>query len=70
MCTWNYAYWAARKGDWEQFARDRARFQKRLQDVGKIVSKVLDEGHRQNIYYRNCILSANIQVEMLKNEIE
>ena len=30
MCTWDFAYRNARRGHWEQIARDRKRFQRRI----------------------------------------
>lgn len=50
MCTWNFAYWAARKGHWSQLACDRGRFQKRINDIEKQISRVLNEDHRQKIF--------------------
>lgn len=47
MCTWNYEYLASRKGEWEQIARDRARFQRRIEDVGRKISDVLKDDHRR-----------------------
>lgn len=47
MCTWNYAYWAARKADWTQIVVDRERFQNRINQVSTIISPVFCEKHRQ-----------------------
>lgn len=33
MIAWDYAYRAARKGPWEQYARDRCRFQRRIKET-------------------------------------
>lgn len=52
MCTWDYEYWTARKGEWEQIARDRARFERRIQDIGRKILDVLKDDHRQKILER------------------
>jgi len=41
MIVWNFAYRQARKGTWEVDALDRLRFQKRIEEVDKILSPVL-----------------------------
>ncbi|KAK3101159.1 hypothetical protein FSP39_001405 [Pinctada imbricata] len=38
-----------RKGQWEEFARDRMRFAQRIQDLESIISPVLQADHRQKI---------------------
>lgn len=50
MCTWNYAYRAARKGGWEQIARDHDRFQRRIREIESIIRPVLNMNHRQKIF--------------------
>ena len=50
MYTWAFARQKARKGEWECFARDRARFLNRINAAEPIISKVLDPVHRQNVY--------------------
>jgi len=37
MYTWDYAYRTARKGDWKSYYLDRLRFQKRIDDLSKIL---------------------------------
>lgn len=49
MYTWSYAYWAARKGKWDQIARDHARFERRIQEIGREISHVLKDDHRQSV---------------------
>lgn len=39
-----------RKGEWEQYARDRERFQKRILDVGLVISPVLENEFRTKIF--------------------
>ncbi|KAK0167525.1 hypothetical protein PV327_004912 [Microctonus hyperodae] len=50
MIKWDFAYRAARKGPWEQAARDRERFNNRINFVGKILDPILLASHRQQIY--------------------
>lgn len=48
--AWKFAYSQARKGQWEQMGRDRGRFEKRINDVSRILSPILAPDHRQKIY--------------------
>lgn len=48
--AWKFAYSQARKGQWEQMGRDRGRFEKRINDVSRILSPILAADHRQKIY--------------------
>ena len=41
LMHWTYAYKAARKGPWEQYARDRERFKKRIERVEVVLRPVL-----------------------------
>ena len=41
MIVWSFAYRQARKGTWEVDALDRIRFQKRIEEVDKILTPVL-----------------------------
>lgn len=50
LIKWSFAYQLARKGKWEEAARDRERFAKRILSVQPILSQVLDPLHRQRIY--------------------
>lgn len=50
MVTWSYAYQEARKGPWEQYARDTERFQKRVEEAELVIGPVLLSNHRQQIY--------------------
>lgn len=49
MIVWNYAYRAARKGGWEEAARDRTRFQNKIKQISTIIEHILTPGHRQKI---------------------
>lgn len=55
MHTWNYAYRAARKGEWEMYARDRERFKLRIQRVALTLNPILDREHRQKIYEKRFV---------------
>ncbi|XP_074104808.1 uncharacterized protein LOC141531155 [Cotesia typhae] len=49
MIKWNYAYRAARKGPWEEIARDRERFRNRINSTGRVINPILNTEHRQSI---------------------
>lgn len=50
MHTWDFAYRAARKGEWQEIARDRDRFQQRIRRVAPILNNVLTCNHREKVY--------------------
>lgn len=50
MITWSYAYRNARRGPWEQYARDRARFSSRIATVEAVLNPILENHHRQAMY--------------------
>ncbi|XP_034935661.1 protein PFC0760c-like [Chelonus insularis] len=50
IIKWDYAYRAARKGPWEEFARDRERFWGRIRGMGKIIEPILKKEHRDCIW--------------------
>nr|CAI5855152.1 unnamed protein product [Callosobruchus analis] len=50
MVQWSYAYQQARKGPWEEYARDRDRFRKRVQDLENILTPVFNSKHRESVY--------------------
>ncbi|MPC34753.1 Protein phosphatase 1 regulatory subunit 15A [Portunus trituberculatus] len=52
MVVWGHAYRQARRGPWEQQARDRARFAQRVASLEAELSLVLDPGHRRRVYRR------------------
>ncbi|EDW01921.1 GH20179 [Drosophila grimshawi] len=58
MHAWNFAYRAARKGGWQQFARDRDRFSQRIKRVAPIIDIVLSPSHRDRVY-RDRFLDVN-----------
>lgn len=39
-----------RRGKWEQFARDRDRFERRINNLKEMLNDVLANDHRQKIY--------------------
>lgn len=41
MCVWMYAYKKARRGEWEQIARDRERFRMRIARTSSIITIAL-----------------------------
>lgn len=50
MHTWDFAYRAARKGSWQEIARDRDRFQQRIKRVAPIINVVMSSDHREKVY--------------------
>ncbi|KAH8272908.1 hypothetical protein KR018_008590 [Drosophila ironensis] len=50
MLAWDFAYRAARKSEWQVIARDRARFQQRIQRVAHFLDPVLSPDHRDSVY--------------------
>ncbi|XP_034991356.1 protein phosphatase 1 regulatory subunit 15A [Zootoca vivipara] len=46
LVVWNYASRAARRGPWEEMARDRCRFRRRIAEVGAILEPCLRAEHR------------------------
>lgn len=41
MISWDFAYRAARKGPWEQYARDRQHFKRRIDSVSSVITPCL-----------------------------
>ena len=39
-----------RKGHWQQFARDRKRFHRRIQHIENKIAYVFEQGHRDKMY--------------------
>lgn len=50
MVTWNYAYRAARKGQWEEMARDNERFKGRINSIAAVLDPILTSKHRSKIW--------------------
>ncbi|GAB0092816.1 hypothetical protein DMENIID0001_078520 [Sergentomyia squamirostris] len=50
ICAWNFAYRQARKGTWDQVARDRDRFEKRILSLEHVLKPVLQRDHREKMY--------------------
>ncbi|XP_055682695.1 uncharacterized protein LOC129789708 [Lutzomyia longipalpis] len=48
--AWEFAYRQARKGNWDQVARDRDRFEKRILSLGRVLSPILEQNHREKVY--------------------
>lgn len=47
---WSFAYKQSRKGHWEQFARDRDRFSRRIKQFEQEMTSILSPMHREKIY--------------------
>lgn len=50
MHTWSYAHKMARVGCWEQYARDRDRFENRIKSLVRVIEPVLTESHREKMF--------------------
>ncbi|XP_050464494.1 uncharacterized protein LOC126858308 [Cataglyphis hispanica] len=50
MVTWNYAYRAARKGQWEEMARDNERFKGRINSIAAVLNPILTSKHRSKVW--------------------
>lgn len=58
IIAWDFAYRMARKGNWEQIARDTERFQRRIKCLEPILIKVINIKHRDKVY-NNVIMDNN-----------
>ncbi|XP_072761342.1 uncharacterized protein Ppp1r15 [Anoplolepis gracilipes] len=50
MVTWDYAYRAARKGQWEEMARDNERFKGRINSIAAVLNPILTSKHRSKVW--------------------
>lgn len=56
MQAWTFALQASRKGQWEEFARDRDRFQKRIKETEKAIGYCFSMSHREKLWaYKDSI---------------
>ena len=54
MYAWDFAYRNARRGHWEQIARDRERFRRKILQVAAIIEPVLKKHiNCERIVYHN-----------------
>uniref|UniRef100_A0A3Q0QN88 Protein phosphatase 1, regulatory subunit 15B n=1 Tax=Amphilophus citrinellus TaxID=61819 RepID=A0A3Q0QN88_AMPCI len=49
MRTWPFARQASRKGHWEEMARDRDRFRRRIREAEQVIGQCLTQPHREKI---------------------
>ncbi|KAJ8343426.1 hypothetical protein SKAU_G00307550 [Synaphobranchus kaupii] len=47
--VWSFAMQAVRKGPWEEMGRDRARFQRRIQETEQAIGFCLHQSHREKM---------------------
>ncbi|XP_044844098.1 protein phosphatase 1 regulatory subunit 15A [Mauremys mutica] len=52
LLVWPFASRAARRGPWEELARDRSRFHRRIEQLGAILRPCLEPGHRAGAWRR------------------
>ncbi|XP_051779428.1 protein phosphatase 1 regulatory subunit 15B [Erpetoichthys calabaricus] len=52
MHAWDFALRAARRGPWEEMARDRDRFGRRIRETEEAIGYCLDDVHRQQMQAR------------------
>ncbi|KOC60824.1 Protein phosphatase 1 regulatory subunit 15A [Habropoda laboriosa] len=57
MMHWDYAYRAARKGPWEEMARDRERFRGRINCIERVLNPILTTQHRTHIWQERFALT-------------
>lgn len=57
MVQWDYAYRAARKGPWEEMARDRERFRSRINCIERVLNPILTTQHRTYIWQERFALT-------------
>ncbi|OAD54670.1 Protein phosphatase 1 regulatory subunit 15A [Eufriesea mexicana] len=57
MVKWDYAYRAARKGPWEEMARDRERFRSRINCIERVLNPILTVQHRNHIWQERFVLT-------------
>ncbi|XP_015586653.1 uncharacterized protein LOC107263686 [Cephus cinctus] len=50
MIKWDYAYRSARRGPWEQMARDRERFKGRINCIARVLEPILTVQHRNHVW--------------------
>ncbi|KAG2466811.1 protein phosphatase 1 regulatory subunit 15A [Polypterus senegalus] len=59
LVVWSHAARMARSGEcWQAMARDRARFQRRVQQVGELISPCLQLEHRKKVLEKMCFGAA------------
>ncbi|XP_017836140.1 uncharacterized protein LOC108595422 isoform X2 [Drosophila busckii] len=56
MHTWDFAYRAARKGMWQEVARDRERFKQRINRLEPILNIICSANHREKVYKERFLL--------------
>ncbi|KAL2093041.1 hypothetical protein ACEWY4_010353 [Coilia grayii] len=49
MRAWSFALQASRKGHWEELARDRDRFRRRVQETEQAIGYCLGQAHRERV---------------------
>lgn len=50
MVVWSFAYHSSRRGNWEEYARDRERFKRRIHFAQNALNVIFDQKHREKIF--------------------
>ncbi|XP_039191155.1 protein phosphatase 1 regulatory subunit 15A [Crotalus tigris] len=67
LVVWDYASRAARRGPWEEMARDRCRFQRRISQMAAILEPCLTVDHRHKVWKRIYGVSMSLLEEAADN---
>lgn len=54
--AWKFAYAEARKGKWMEMGRDRVRFERRIGELSRILTPILAQSHRLEIYLNRNVM--------------
>ncbi|KAM9529507.1 uncharacterized protein ACWYII_041678 [Salvelinus alpinus] len=67
MRTWPFARHVSRKGPWEELARDRGRFRRRIQEAEHAIGYCFSQSHREKIWAN--LLSSSTSATPLVQEL-
>jgi len=48
--VWQFAYQQARKSEWEQYARDRDRFARRILESEQVLNPIINPQHHERVF--------------------
>ncbi|XP_026567863.1 protein phosphatase 1 regulatory subunit 15A isoform X1 [Pseudonaja textilis] len=67
LVVWDYASRAARRGPWEEMARDRCRFHRRITQMAAILEPCFTEDHRNKVWKKIHGVSKSVLEEAADN---